>query len=478
MPLDSGHASPMSLSRREHRILRIRALALSTLVVAVLQACAAAPPPAVARAETGAALAPAPSRPSAALLAHWAFDYPDPDLFVYVDAAGLLHTHVFQGLLRTALATARSSLDAGQLRCVEAVATGAQELMLGTKTWLDGTSTLGVNRLILLRFDETKADPSACFELASARRTKVEWASRSYATQDATIVVLPGLLVMGTPSDVFQAVRRTAGSATRSPLTLEEDQFVSWHADRRWNGDAQVGRLLASGSRFRVDVEMDASEQWARGYESNLRDAKDAAAHGRPAIPGLRSAEAGFVDLVVAGSSLARRGGHVSGVFELSEPIDQQIRDLGAVVDLAFYEVRMRALVAKLGEARTTLLRLARDYKSYWERQELAPHGKPPVKKVLLSFPPVPSSIPRGELYTSTHDDWKAWAPLGFELSVPQYFQYEVRAAPGGTSVELRARGDLNGDGKGSLLQLELRLDPKDHTLHGGEQIEETDPEE
>src|ERR1700722_5952276 len=89
----SGLASPMTLSRREHRILRIRVLALSTLVVVVLQACAAAPPAVVARAETGAAPAPAPSRPSAALLAHWAFDYPDPDLFVYVDAAGLLHTH-------------------------------------------------------------------------------------------------------------------------------------------------------------------------------------------------------------------------------------------------------------------------------------------------------------------------------------------------------------------------------------------------
>ena len=72
-------------------------------------------------------------------------------------------------------------------------------------------------------------------------------------------------------------------------------------------------------------------------------------------------------------------------------------------------------------------------------------------------------------------DDWKAWAPIHFAFTEPQYFQYEVVAAKDGKSAEIIARGDLNGDGKSSLYRIKIELDPKTGLLTASEP-NETDP--
>jgi hypothetical protein len=78
----------------------------------------------------------------------------------------------------------------------------------------------------------------------------------------------------------------------------------------------------------------------------------------------------------------------------------------------------------------------------------------------------------------TTPADWKAWAPIQFEMDAPQFYQYEVRASKDGMSAEILARGDLNGDGKPSTFRVRLKIDPKTHALNISPNIEEQDADE
>ena len=90
----------------------------------------------------------------------------------------------------------------------------------------------------------------------------------------------------------------------------------------------------------------------------------------------------------------------------------------------------------------------------------------------------MPKTVPKGVRYQSSPADWKPWAPLRFELSVPQYYQYETKAAKNGESAEIIARGDLNGDGKTSQFKLSIEVDRTTQSLRVSPAIAETDPEE
>jgi hypothetical protein len=67
--------------------------------------------------------------------------------------------------------------------------------------------------------------------------------------------------------------------------------------------------------------------------------------------------------------------------------------------------------------------------------------------------------VPRGVKYTCTPDDWMPWDALKLTMDQPQYFQYEVKAAPDGMSADVIVHGDLNGDGKTSTFKLALHVD-------------------
>jgi len=102
----------------------------------------------------------------------------------------------------------------------------------------------------------------------------------------------------------------------------------------------------------------------------------------------------------------------------------------------------------------------------------------PPAKRRLVSLPPVPKYVPRGEKYMSAPADWKAWTSVRFSLDHPQYFQYQVVAAKDGNHADVIGQGDLNGDGKSSSFKLTLTVDPEDGILKLSPQIEEKDPQE
>ena len=96
--------------------------------------------------------------------------------------------------------------------------------------------------------------------------------------------------------------------------------------------------------------------------------------------------------------------------------------------------------------------------------------------KKLASLPAVPKDIPRGMKVQTAPEDWKAWQSIGFAVQGPQYYQYEVVAAPNGKSAEIIARGDLDADGQPSKLVLRVQL--VDGVAKLDERMEEIDLEE
>ena len=80
--------------------------------------------------------------------------------------------------------------------------------------------------------------------------------------------------------------------------------------------------------------------------------------------------------------------------------------------------------------------------------------------------------------YQSTVADWKQWYPLRFSMTEPQYYQYEIKAAKDRDSVEIVARGDLDGNGKTSEFKVLVKLERASNDLRTSPSIMETDPDE
>ena len=171
---------------------------------------------------------------------------------------------------------------------------------------------------------------------------------------------------------------------------------------------------------------------------------------------------------------------------------------IGILAVLAIYGVRKYLANAKTAEARNSLGQMAKDETSAFEKESMAgatlgPGSVAGLSRALCVTPSasVPSSATKikGQKYQSDQTagkDWnadattagKGFACLKFAMDAPQYYQYEVVLAKDGKSVDVLARGDLNGDGKTSLFRATITLDPKDYSLHVAPKLEEVDPDE
>lgn len=90
---------------------------------------------------------------------------------------------------------------------------------------------------------------------------------------------------------------------------------------------------------------------------------------------------------------------------------------------------------------------------------------------------PVPQEVPRGTTYQSTSSDWiGTWLTIGFRLSEPQRYSYEVVTAPTGASATVRARGDLDGDGINSEFDCSMAV--ANGVVTVAPRFEERNPEE
>jgi len=86
---------------------------------------------------------------------------------------------------------------------------------------------------------------------------------------------------------------------------------------------------------------------------------------------------------------------------------------------------------------------------------------------------PVPLSVPSAMKYQSSMSDWDGsstdgWECLHYEMSMPQYYQYDYRATGSGKvgdSYTASAKGDLDGDGDTSSFTITGRVSSGDVIL-------------
>jgi hypothetical protein len=443
------------------------------LALAACGAGATTPPaevavPAASAAPSGAAsTAAVPAGPARRIASdevrrRWPFAT-QPRFVLYADLGGLLHTELGRMFVPAVLQLSAGSLTEEQSRCLRGATEGVREIAMGVDED-DG--------VFIARFDEQAFDVRRCLAAAGASPVQVEGAHEAFSMKEGVVVHEPGLLLAGREKLVKDALHREGPSASfPAALSLGPDEYVAWAAKVDIGEDVRAqGTVLASSERFRLGVSADLPGPLAARVERELKAAREMGG-----IPGLEGPEKELATKLLRSVELTRDGGHIEGAFDLHEGPSEQARDLGAMAALGIAGVRKYIGNAKTAEARNTVGQIAKDYAAWWERED----GKPRAKKKLVSFPPVPKTVPRGAKYQSSPADWKPWAPLLFSMDQPQYYQYEVRAAKNGESAEILARGDLDGDGKTSLFKVQVHIDrAKGDAFVVAPNIEETDPEE
>jgi hypothetical protein len=380
---------------------------------------------------------------------------------LYGDLSGLLKTDLARAFVPAVIAMVKGTVSDDQARCLQSAADSIQEVAFGADN-SDG--------LMIVRFDDQAFPPSACLAGAGMTKIQLEGAKEAYSLKDGVMAYVPGIFLLGPKQTVTTALSQAPG-ATSFParLALAADEYLTWSA----NVDEELrahGTLMASSERFRLSLHADMPSQIAERGEKEFRGL-----HGQTSIPGLDGPEGELAAQLLRSVELTRSGGHIDAAFDLHEPPADQARDLGAVATLAIQGVRKYLAESKIAEARSTVWQIARDYVSWWEQED----GKSRARKKLVSFPAVPRTVPRGVKYASRPADWKPWDRLKFSMDQPQYYQYEVKAAPDGESATVIARGDLNGDGKASLFRVTLHVDRSaGSSLVIGPSMDETDPGE
>lgn len=461
-------------------VTSVTSVAFAALVTscAALLACGAPPPKAadpvplaVGAGDRGAATA-APSGSTStgarrgasdALKQAWPLD--EPSFVLFADLAALARTELVTSLVADRGGPA-AMMTAPQRTCVDAVLAHAQELAVGS----DASGGLAVVRF------EASAMPlvaSCITTVGDGAPITLPGASAAWSVKKDVAAMTPkGLLVLGSRPLVERALAGRGSVAALATVTLGSGELVAWTA-QVFDGEPPMhGTLLATSDRFRLAGEIDLpSEELARRVEQEMGKRELLAK-----VPGtgLGPEQVQSMSRLAGAVGVKRSGRHLALAFDLREPAADQARDLGVAATLAIYGVRRYLSNAKLAEARNTLGVLGRDLVATWEQED----GKPRAKKKLASYPPVPRTVPRGVKYQSSSADWKAWAPLHFEMTAPQYFQYEIKAAKDGESAEIIARGDLNGDGKTSELKLLVKVERPSNVLVTAPAIHETDADE
>lgn len=451
--------------------MRFRSLAALSVACAVFGCAGGATPRPTNGHETRVTTAPEQNepenarRPSAAIAKRWPFRRP-PTFSLYADVAGFTRTEVFRTFATSAMLMARGQVDLEQSTCIRALLDGARELAFGYEMEGDEGIVVMSHRPELreragdcLRRFGAQAGPA----LAGARETHV-LGNNVIAFADSDVVLY------GSKSRVAEAL---AGHSSAGPaLGLAPDEYVTWSGAFPELG--VTGSLACSDERFALSVVLEAKdERLASQLGTMAEQSKQKVAE----IGGAE--ERALAQHLLDALKIQRDDNRFTISFELLKPPEEQAKDLGMAAALAIHGVRRYISRAKQAEAKNALGAIARDYVSWWEREELTPTlAAPPKRKKLFSLIPVPTQVPSGKKYQTAEGEWKAWQNIRFSMSNPQYYQYEVKAAKDGKSADIIARGDLDGDGKPSTFTLRLKVDQKINALVIGKEIEEVDPDE
>jgi hypothetical protein len=112
---------------------------------------------------------------------------------------------------------------------------------------------------------------------------------------------------------------------------------------------------------------------------------------------------------------------------------------------------RRYALAARTAEARDLVMQIA---------LKLSDYAQAHSKRFPPSAPLSPKTVPRNApVLPGQHFEHASWKAIGFAPREPIFFSYEFVTAQHGQSVEVIARGDLDGDGETSKYSTEVRVE-------------------
>jgi hypothetical protein len=385
---------------------------------------------------------------------------------VYADGAALMKTALMQMLVKNLLTLSVQHLSEREQTCLQGALASIREVAFGKES--------GTNDFMLLRYDKSasKEDLDACFSdvFPNVTTTKLPGAEAAFEFNALTVARDQDFYMLGTRALVESALLKKGTAATwPEAFALHGDQKLVATvkgAEIGVSADLQ-GSVSASNERFAVDVDGQFHDEQSA---SRAEEQFNLFFKAGPADLGNSAEEKKLAGLLQGQVTYDRTGSKLHGRFELREPIADQIRDLEVFATVSRSAVKAYIARAKSAEARDSLGQIAADY-VWWSQQS----GKVPR---LMSLPAVPKTVPKATKFQSNTPDWKPWAAIKFEMTDPQYFQYEVRAAKDGQSAEILARGDLNGDGKTSLFSLSMKVDKQYGHLVVSPNIVETDPTE
>ncbi len=418
------------------------------------------------RAPLQADVAPAPVAarvPSAELSRHWPFA-DKAELVAYADTKGFRRTELGSGVLPAVRALAGEATNAEGLQCVEALVQASDEVLVGANAEL-GT-------VVLLRLDAARRDATlaACRKpLAAMTRSPIEGDFETFQSGSEVIVVTPDC-VIGAQNELAAkaALAQRQGKGAVPLAELPENRYLTYSFASPEDGVRARGGLLAQTGRFLLDLDVTLPDEQAATFIEQAVQAGRQRFVGSSVPPDQAEAISHILDAV----TVTRQGNRISGKFELVEDTNAQARDIGIVSALAIHGTRRYITQSKSAEARLRIGRIAKDLAAYVETER----EKNPKKQVrFFSLPAVPAAVPSGSKVQTASGDWQAWSKIGFRMIEPQYYQYEVQAAPDGKSAKVIARGDLNGDGKQSELSLSLRFET-DGSLRIDPDLSEKDP--
>jgi len=408
-------------------------------------------PPAKAPATPAVAVADAPranNHPlSAELSAYWVLQ--EPLVFsLRADVTRISATPLFQQLLPL-LAENASVFRGLEPACVQALAAHARDLAMGATEQLHITT-------VALGADGISAIRASCSSRLQ-EKGELKGAPEAYVVGEDWLTFLPtGVALLGSKPLVEDALDpgRPRGKAPQH-FALEADEMLSFVVAPPETGVAAGGTLSLSPSRFLLKATAEVAD------ESLLAQTEAQLAAMRGKLQQVARAPGGDPSLarVLESFHFERRGKALDFGLDLRGSAADQARDLGTLVALGVSGAQRYMANAKAVEAKVTLAAITKAY------QASLKGGPAKAKHKLVSLKAVPTDVPRGQKYQSSAADWTPWATIGFSITEPQYFQYEVVAAKDGKSAEIIARGDLDGDGELSETRLTIELDPKTSQL-------------
>lgn len=368
------------------------------------------------------------------------------DIVVYVDVGGLVRTKLVSDIVAALLPMVSESWSPEEKACEEEAVKSTRELAIASVAG-------GGDVLVVGRYEPAAASKiAACVRAASGfQPVAMNGASDAWSNgKDVFVAVTKsGLLFSGSRALVENALAGRGNGKTLEAVSLEADEFVAWNLSLAAGAPPIRGSVLVTDDRFRIAGQGDAPDETIAERIEGAKPVFASALLGDKLPPEQRATVKRLVDAV----AIKRTGRHLEARFELHGPTEQIAADIGTGATIGVYAVRQYLLRAKQAEATHTIGRLSLGLSREWKAA-----GPGAAKMKLVSYPPTPKTVPKGERYQTSSADWKPWTPLAFEMTEPQYYQYEIKAAKDGKSADIIARGDLNGDGVTSEFKLTVKV--------------------